>query len=315
MNTKPDGNTDFAKTPITSKRVVTVSFLVDFLDVLLSLFVAVVTGSVIMLTQVLEGLADLVSSGFLLVGLFRSGHREDKMHPFGYGKEIYFWTLISALVMFGITSTFSIHFGLDRFFRPRHIENLNLAFLILALTFFTNGYAFLLSWRRLLKKRDFSQIVKIFYRSSLVETKVTFILDLMGTMASILGMFALALYALTGDFRFDGLGAIVIGVVLAIFAYLLILGIRDLMIGRSASAETEARIKKAALSVAEVKGILGLRTLYIGSDKLLVNLDVHMQSRLTTRELEKLIDKIKEKIREVVPSVKYLQVELETPKK
>lgn len=315
MKIQPGGNTDAAKTPITSKRVVTVSFLVDLLDVFLNFFVAVVTGSVIMLTQVLEGLADLVSSGFLLVGLFRSSHSEDKMHPFGYGKEIYFWTLISALVMFGITSTLSILFGWDRFIRPKHIANLNLAFFVLALTFFTNGYAFWLSWRRLLKKRDFSQIIKIFYRSSLVETKVTFILDLMGTLASLLGMVALSLYAITGDFRFDGLGAIVIGIVLAIFAYLLILGIRDLMIGRSASAELETKIRQAALTVEEVRGVLDLKTLYIGSDKLLVNLDVHMQSRLTTRELEKLIDKIKEKIQEVVPSVKYLQVELETPEK
>ena len=130
-----------------------------------------------------------------------------------------------------------------------------------------------------------------------------------------MGIIALGFYEVTGDLRFDGLGAVLIGIVLAFLAYLLLLGVRDLLIGKRASPETEAKIRKAALSVEEVREVLGLKTLHIGSEKLLVNLEVHMQSRLTTRELEKLIDKIKQRIELEVPSVKYMQVELETPDK
>lgn len=301
------------ETHVSGRRVIFTSFLVDLLDVVLSLTVAVLSGSVIMLTQVLEGIADLVSSGFLIVGLVRSGRVEDKMHPFGYGKEIYFWTLLAALVMFGVTATMSIFLGWQRFLKPELIHNLPLAFGVLALTFFTNGYAFYLSFRRLVKKRGVGQVIRIFYKSSLVETKTTFVLDLMGTVASFSGIVALALYYFTGNARFDGLGAIFIGVVLAILAYLLLLGIRDLLIGRSASVETEAAIRRAALKVGEVKSILDLKTMHIGSEKLHVDLDVNMQGRLTTRELEKLIDQIKQNIQTDVPSVKYVQVELETP--
>ena len=300
---------------ISAKTVIVASFLVDVLDIVLSVFVSVVTGSVIMLTEALEGVSDLTSSGLLLIGLKRSTQKADRSHPFGYGREIYFWTLLAALVMFGVTSTVSIYFGWQRIVNPHPVENLYLAQIVLLIAFFSNGYAFFLSYKRLLKKRSFNQIVKIFYKSSLVETKTTFILDLMGTIASFLGMVALVIYRLTGDVRFDGIGAVVIGVALSFLALLLVMGIRDLLVGRSASRETEEKIKKAALMVEEVNEVLDLKTLHVGSEKLLVNLEVHMKNNLDTDEIEKLMDEIKERIQREVPSVKYIQVELETPDK
>lgn len=297
---------------ISANRVIITSFLVDALDVLLSLVVAVLSGSVVMISQVLEGLADLASSGFLIVGLSRSSRNADKTHPFGYGREIYFWTLVSALLMFGITASLSFYLGLQRFQHPKPIQSIGLAFGVLGITLLTNGYAFFISLRRLLKDRKILRVVEIFYRSSLVETKTTFILDLMGSLASLLGILALLVYALTGDYRFDGLGAMVIGIVLAIFSYFLILGIRDLMVGKSASLETEERIKEATKKIKEVSDVLDLKTMHIGSEKLLVNMEVNLESGITTREIERIIDKIKARVEKEVPSVKHIQVELET---
>ncbi len=297
---------------ISVKRVVLTSFFVDFIDVVLSLGVAILSGSVIMLTQVFEGIADLVSSGLLLVGMMRASRAEDKTHPFGYGKELYFWTLLAALVMFGVTATLSIYLGWQRFLKPEAIHNIVLAYAVLVLTLCTNGYAFLLSFRRLVKKRGFAQVIRIFYTSSLVETKTTFVLDLMGTIASLLGLVGLGFYSVTGNLRFDGLGAVVIGLVLAFLAYLLVLGVRDLLIGRSAQPEVLLKIRRAALEIPEVKEVLELKTMHIGTEKLHVDLDVNMQGRLTTREIEKLIDMIQANIVREVPSVKHVQVELET---
>lgn len=303
------------ETKLTTKKVIITSFLVDCLDILLTLAIAILSGSIVMLTQVLEGFSDLASSGFLLVGFKRSLQKEDTSHPFGYGTEIYFWSLLSALIMFGLTSTLSFYFGWVRFFNPKPILDINIAIIILLVTLLTNGYSFLLSFFRLLRKRPPKHILRIFYRSSLVETKTTFILDLMGTCASFVGVIALFIYVYTGDIRFDGLGAMIIGVVQAIFSLFLVLGIRELFIGKRASEETEAKIKDAAMEVDGVEEVLGLKTMHLGSEKLLVDLDVHMQSKLGTRELEVMMDKIKDRIREKVPSAKYIQVELETPRR
>ncbi|HVZ58916.1 MAG TPA: cation transporter, partial [Patescibacteria group bacterium] len=198
-------------TRVTSRRVVVTSFLIDIVDLISSLIVAWLSGSIVMLTQALEGLTDLVSSGFLVLGLKRSLRKEDRTHPFGYGREIYFWTLISALVMLGSTAVLSLYFGYQRFIHPHPLKDMEYAFLILFLSIFTNGYGFSLSYRRLIRQRPLKHLFAIFYRSSLVEIKTTFILDLMGTSASILSMIALTLYIVTGDGRFDGLGAMIIG--------------------------------------------------------------------------------------------------------
>ncbi len=302
------------KENVSSKRVIITSFFVDISDILINLVIAILSGSVIMLTEVFEGIADLASSGFLLVGYYNSRQKEDSAHPFGYGREMYFWALLSALVMFGVTATLSIYFGWRRILEPHPVHNIYLVFTILLITFFTNGYACYLSLKKLLRGHHVKYIIKMFYRPSLIEIKTTFILDLMGAIASFLGFISLLIYQIFGDARFDGIGALAIGVSLAICSYFLILGIHDLLIGRSASSETREKIRQAALRVEEVEDVLGMRTLHIGSEKLLVHLDVRMQASLTTREIEKLIDKIKEEIRGEVPNAKYLQVELETPK-
>lgn len=287
--------------------------MVDILDVLLNVVVFLLTGSVVMVAEALEGLADLVSSGLLLIGLRRAKRIPDSTHPFGYGRELYFWTLIAALFMFVFTSGLSIYFGWQRLSHPEPIENLQLAYVVLTFAILTNGYAFSLSFRRLLGERNPAHVWRIFIRTTLVETKTTFVLDLMGTTAAVLGLFSLALFGFTGDLRFDGLGAIIIGVVLAILAFSLLLTIKDLLIGIGASEEVQKQIKKAALEVKGVEGVLDLRTMLVGPEKLLVNIEVHLVDKLTTAEIEKLVDKIKENVGEAVPTVQHIQVELETP--
>lgn len=300
--------------PLSAKRIILTSFFVDVLDVIFNFIVALLSGSVIMFTQVLEAIADLSASGFLLIGLTRSMRKEDKNHPFGYGREIYFWTLLSALVMFGITSTLSFYLGYRRFLEPVVLSDIHLTLLVLAVTFITNGYAFLLSYKRLFKGRSIGNIVRIFYKSSLIETKTTFTLDLMGTIASLLGFVALVIYVFTGDSRFDGIGAMLIGINLGVLSIFLVLGIKDLLVGRSASEETENKIIKAATSVKNVKGISGLKTLHIGSEKLLISLDVDVKDGLNKSQIEIIIGEIELKIKDMLPDARYIFVELERKK-
>lgn len=297
---------------ISSSLVVIVSFLVDFLDIVLSLAVTILSGSVVMLSQLLEGVSDLISSGLLLVGIARSRQKENREHPFGYGRELYFWTLLSGMVTFAVSATLSIYFGWQRFLHPEEVHNLYLAFIVLTVTALTNGFAFYLSTKRLLRNRSISGVVRIFLRSSLIETKTTFILDLMGMSASLLGIIALVCYKISGDYRFDGLGAILIGATLVVLAFILLMGIVDLIVGRSASLEVEDRIRSVALSTPQVHEVLDLKTLHIGSERLLVNMEVNLQADLTTRQIEQLIDRIKDNIKKEVPQVKHIQVELET---
>jgi cation diffusion facilitator family transporter len=302
-----------SKRKISERRVLVTTFWVDLLDVALNLSVAILTGSVVMLSEFFQGLADLTAAAFLLVGYRRSRKKADKLHPFGHGKEIYFWTLISAVVMMTFTATASFYVGLMRFLNPQEITHIGFGYGTLLITLVTNGYALSLSSRRLLKNKPLKRLPQLFLNSDVVTTKNALVLDLMGTTAASSGLVSLLLYQLVGEKRFDGVGAMVIGVTTAILAFVLIIGIKGLLVGERAAPQIEEKIKQAALSIPQVKEILDLRTMQIGPDKLLVNIDIHMQDQLTTDELEALIDKIKKRIQEKVSSIRYVQVELGTP--
>lgn len=299
--------------PVSSRRVVTTSFLVDLSDVILNVIIAVLSGSVIMLSQALKGIADLITSGLLLVGLKKSKRRANKQHQFGYGREIYFWTLMSGIMMLTLTAGLSFYFGLEQFLNPEPITNTTSALVILVIGLATNSYAFYLSYQRLHAYHPKQRMLNTFRYSDLVETKATFILDSMGALATILGIVALLIYAVTGDSRVDGLGAMIIGILVAVLSIFLVTEVKDVLVGRAASPETEEKIRRAATSIKEVEDVLDLRTMHLGTERLLVNLEVHVRADMTTNQIEKLLDEIKRKVKQRVPSIKHLQVELETP--
>ena len=301
------------KSQITSEKVVLTSFIVDLVDVVAGITVTILSGSVVMVSQTLEGAADLLATGLLLLGVKRSKRPSTRKHPFGHGRELYFWTFLAALLTFIITAGASFYLGLKRFLYPEPVTNIGLACLVLLVTIFTNGYATSLSLKRLLRKKSISNLWSVFNRSAFIETKTTLVLDVMGTTASILGLVSLVLYVKTGDLRFDGLGAMAIGVTLAILVLFIIKGAKDLLVGQAALPETEEKIIKTAELFPTVEKVLDLRTLHIGTGRLLVNMEVHLINKLTTDEIELLIDNIKNEIKKDVPQATDIQIELETP--
>jgi len=301
------------KPKISILRVALTSFVVDISDVGLNLLVAMLTGSVVVVTQVIAGLADMTASGLTVVGVVRSKKPADKKHPFGYGREVYFWALLAGLFMFMISAVASFWFSWNRFVNPHIVNNLWMAAVVTLVGVVTNGYALTLAVRRLLKHREFSKLAYVFLNSSLIETKTALVMDLTGTLSSALGLVALWLYSFTGEPRYDALGGMAIASLMAILAFALLLNVRELIIGRSTSGENEERIMKAVLEVAGVIKIVDLRTLIIGSEKLMAHVEVHVEDGLTTDEIERLIDKIQKHVSEKVESVKLVQVEIETP--
>jgi cation diffusion facilitator family transporter len=300
------------KNAISVKKVVSVSFIVDIIDIVVNFTVALITGSVVVLAEFFQGLADLVAAGFLLIGIKRSERLENKEFAFGYGKEMFFWTLLSSLLMFTFTAGLSFYFGFRKFMNPEEISHLWLAFVALSIAVTTNSYAFSLSYRRLASGSEGKNIISKFLNSPRVTTKNTFVLDLMGTTAAVIGLISLTLYQVLGETRLDGLGAMAIGIIIAGFAFLLILAVKDMIIGKSAPQEVIKDIRKAVREIKEVNEIVNLRTMQIGLERYLLNLEVNLKDGLTTAEVEVVVDKIKERVKSRVSGVYHIQVEPET---
>jgi len=298
---------------ISAKRTVTTSFLVDLGDIIINVIVMIITGSVVMLAEALEGGSDLVASAALLIGLRISKRRADKKHPFGYGKALFSWTLISAIIMLVFAASLSFYFGLQRYLDPQEIKNIYLAYAALGISIITNGYSLSLSTRRLLHRQRFKKLIQVFLRSTHVETKNTFILDFTGTAAAVLGLISLVLYQVAGIQHFDGIGAMLIGVVIAFSSIVLIWGVKNYLVGKPAPPEIEKQVRQAALQVNQVKEIVEINTMYLGSEKLLIHLDIQLDAN-TGKEIEAVVEKVKERIKKEIPIAYSIQIETKMPK-
>lgn len=190
---------------VTAKKVILTSFFVDLLDIVIGILVAILTGSMVLLAELFQGASDLLSSGLLIIGLKRR-------------KEILMWSGLSALSMLLFASSLSIYFGYQRYQNPEEIRNLTLAFCALLFNFVSNAYAFYLSVKRIEGGRGMINIFRDFKTSKLFLTKNTFVLDLMGMSAALVGLIALLIYKFTGNLKFDGIGAMGIGVVLGLLS-------------------------------------------------------------------------------------------------
>jgi cation diffusion facilitator family transporter len=295
---------------ITADNVVLTSVFVDVLDILLNSVAALLTGSVVMIAETLQGVADLFSASFVYVGLKRSRRPATAKHLLGFGRELYIWALFSSLIMFALLASLSIYFGWQRLMTPQGIDNISVAYIVLCVSFISNGYSFSLSFRRIKQpgKNFFSSLKD----SMFLESKTTLILDLLGTLAAFFGFLALVSFQITSEKFFDGLGAVIIGVLMALFSYFLIKNIYGLLIGQSAPLYIKNKIIAIVLKVDGVKKVLNTKALIIGYDRLIVNIEVNFKDGLTTDEIEKIIDQIKSEIAKNVPVVFHIQIEPES---
>jgi len=298
---------------ITAERAVLTSLFVDLTDIVINAIVAFITGSVVILAETIQGIADSASDILIYVGLKHSKKPVDKDHPFGYGKSLYVWTFMAGVIIFGFTSIATFYLGFHRFLNPEEIRHVYLAFIVLTIFIITNGYALTIGFKRILDDGKIKDFLKIYKKSHFIETKTTFTLDLIGTFSAIIGLIALIIYQITGDLRFDGLGAMAIGITLAGLTFFLLNNIRHLLIGKRASLVIEKRIIDTILSVRNVKEVLDLKTMIIGLGKILVNVEIKVNNNLKTKQIERLMDRIKQKVKKNIKEVYHIQIELETP--
>lgn len=299
---------------VSDVRVVATSVGVSTFDVLFNTVIAVITGSTVMLSQALQGLSDLITGAILYIGVRRSKRIADDKYQFGYGREVFFWVLIAGVLMFVGSGGISVYLGYRQIVSPDGIDNVILALIMLSFGFVTNGYAFYLSIYRLRETggKRYSWWRQLI-RSSIVETKATLLIDFLGTTAAGIGLLSLSVFALTGDGRLDGVGSVAIGLTMMVGAAMLIRDVRDLIVGKAVDPVVAQHITAAALKVKGIQSVLDLRTMYLGSAKLLVIIEVHVKDNLTTDQIEMVVDKVKDTVNEAVPLVHHIQVEVETP--
>ena len=274
---------------------------------------AVISGSSAMLAEAIHSLADTGNQALLLLGLRRAEKPPDELHPFGHGKERFFWTFVVAMSLFSLGAAFSIFHGIEGLVNGHEVPDPTIALIVLVLSALFEGSAFRTAWGQFQAKRGDRSVP-----AALEEAKDPEVLTVIGEDSAALSGIAIAIAGLllanfTGKAAFDAAASIGIGIVLAVVAFLLAREMLNLLLGESASEPVRREIVAITQRSHDVDHVVDLRTMHIGPADLLIAMDVLFHDGLDTDAIEAAIDRIEDEIRSAVPEARAIFVEPETP--
>jgi cation diffusion facilitator family transporter len=292
-----------------SQYILVATAVLDLLLLLLNGVVAVDTGSRIVLSQAVFGGTDLAGSMMLLGGLRISQRPADARHPFGRGKERFFWAFAASLVTFSLSGLAVTAVGVEQFLHPDRVVQLSDALLVVGATMAASlvGVALLLH-----ELRATRQTIERFLESSHLGLKTIFYQDVVAAISSVFAFGSLLVIVRTGNRAFDGLATAGVGVILIATGLLLAAESRELLVGRGISAEEASRIIDHAQENAHVRGVRSLQSMLLGPEEFLVALRVNFEDGLTTDELERTIDRLGAELRKEFPEIRHVIIEPES---
>jgi cation diffusion facilitator family transporter len=260
------------------------------------------TSSSSMLAEAIHSLADTSNQALLLLGNRRAVRDATPEHPFGFGRERYFWSFIVALVLFTLGGLFAVYEGVHKLGEAGHeLSNVQWAIGILVLGIFLEGYSFRTAVKESRKLKGSASWWQFVRHSRTPELPVVLLEDLGALVGLVIALLGVSIAAITGDSRWDAYGTIAIGVLLIVIASVLVLEMKSLLIGESALAPVRKKVVKAIEATEDVTRVLHMRTQHIGPDELLIAAKVQMKRGLDTARVAAAINAAEERIREAVP--------------
>jgi cation diffusion facilitator family transporter len=263
---------------------------------------AAITGSSAMLTEGVHSLVDSSNQLLLMYGHKRAAKPADAEHPGGYGRELYFWSFIVALLVFALGAGVSVYEGVIHFLRPEPAVSPWIAYGVLAVAFILEGGSTLAAFREFNRKRGGKS-----WWDALVSTKdATTVIVLLENGAAMAGLaiaaLGLAVSKLTGDPRYDGVASIIIGLLLGMVAMFLAREAKGLLIGEAADPKLIASIRQN-VSRAGVVGVGEIMTLHNAPEQIVAAINVDFDNRLGASDVERIVAEIEQSLRAEFPSI------------
>jgi cation diffusion facilitator family transporter len=301
-----------ARSSSESALVVYAAIAANFAIAIAKFVAAAVTGSSAMFSEGIHSVIDTGNEGLLLLGLKRSKKPPDEQHPFGYGKELYFWSLIVAILLFGIGGGLSVYEGVVHIRRPEELRDPIWNYVVLAVALVAEGCSWWIAIRKLLQDRTSKvNVFRAFRRS---KDPTVFVVVGEDTAALLGILVAAAGVYLSHQLRapwIDGAASIVIGLILAAVAVMLVYESRALIVGEAADP---ILVSDVHAIVARDPAVLRTRpplTMQMAPDEVLLNMDIQFRRDLSADALIAAIDRIEAAIRKQHPSVSRIFLEVE----
>ncbi|MFT7835150.1 cation diffusion facilitator family transporter [Saccharothrix sp. BKS2] len=266
----------------------------------------VITGSAAMMSEAAHSVADTFTEGLLLTALRRSGRAADRKHPFGYGKERYFWSLLAAVSIFVSGAVFAFYEGFRTVFgAPEEQTSPVVGYVVLAIAFALESVSWAQAVRQVRRgareeERSFLEFLRV---SDDPTVKTVLLEDSAALVGLLLAFGGIGLHHLTGSSLWDGVASLLIGVLLAVVAFTLASTNRGLLIGRQADPHLVRAVWAELRDVPEVEQVVDLLTMAVGTDRVLLCARLDFDDALGVAELERACVRIDDELRQAHPEL------------
>lgn len=272
---------------------------------------AFLSGSSAMLSEGIHSLVDSGNQLLLLFGIRRSHRAADREHPFGHGKELYFWSLLVAILLFGIGGGMSVYEGIAHVLDPHPIENPVINYVVLVIAFGIEFGAWSVALRELRSTTGESRFRHAFRQSRDPAVLAVLFEDTAAMLGLAIAFVGVLLSSLLNAPAIDGAASILIGVVLAGAAVLLARESRDLLLGQAARRAVVDDIAATVAADPDVERAAPPLTMHLAPREILVNLDVGFRPGLGTEQIVAAVDRLEAEIRRRQPEVRRIYIEAE----
>jgi cation diffusion facilitator family transporter len=299
--------------PPSSARLVVYAALAGNIAVAMTkLAAAIITGSAAMFSEAVHSIVDSGNEGLLLYGYRRAARRPDIIHPLGFGRELYFWSFIVALLLFGLGAGVSLYQGCLHVITPSAVEHVMVSYVVLGLSFLFESTSWIIAWRNFARVRGKLGFWTAFRRSKDPPAFMVLFEDsaaLIGITTAAAGIAAADVFDMP---VFDGIASILIGLVLAVTALLLAIESKSLLIGERASPALVDAICRIAQEQPGVIHANSALTAQLAPDQAVVALSIEFDNTLDTGQIEACVAAIEKRVQTAHPDVIALFVKPQT---
>jgi cation diffusion facilitator family transporter len=294
------------------KLVIFAALIGNTLIAVIKFIAAYISSSSAMFSEGIHSLVDTGNQVLLLYGLKRAMQPADEKFPFGYGKEIYFWSFVVAILIFAVGSGISLYEGIHRLLEPRPIKNFLVNYIVLGLAIIFEGAAWYFAFREFSRAKGKWGYLEAVQRGKDPSMFVILFEDSAALLGLLVALLANILSQITGMYVFDGVASIIIGLILAGTAIWLAYETKGLLIGERANVHVVDGIQKLAISIDQIDHINEVLTMHMGPDFILVNISVDFVDPISGDEIEKVVACLDQKIKTEYPNVKRIFIEAES---
>jgi len=293
-----------------SKRAVIFALGGNFIIFVIKLIVSVVTTSSAMLAESIHSFADCFNQVFLLIGDVRSKRPATERYSFGFSREVFFWSLLVAILLFFIGALFSVYEGIHKLLNPEELKDVYWIFIVLLVSIVIEAKTFSVAYKEFRRKSN-KPVLKALEES----TDTNILVILLEDFAALAGLTIVLITSVISIFLpvFDAIGSMLVGFLLAGVSLKMAIEIKRFIVGESIPREKRNLIKQILQDYKLVEHVNRIRTMVVGNDQYMVIISVDIDDEATGYYSEDILDEIKRRIMREIPEVKEVYVDIQDP--